>query len=362
MGNTTSDPKMSNPIEYFQSTMLNNITIFTTMTIIYLFISADKLASYTSMDQFMFMNLITNPHPCDKKPKKKPAAEAKNANAKANGAGLGSAISGALGAVGGPAGLAAAFSGKGGPPGLAGLAGLAGKGGPPGLAGTPPPGNAGAAPPAANKVGGGTVSENLTTVASTLNNVGKAINSFTADVKHDVDYESYKIETLSKHKETYCNDMDDMGAFGAFFFILHSSFLACYNSIQMVNAGIVRLIYSNSVWGPFDLGILALYLLFFIMSTASTSFIEYITKLIDPSVSSSNAFLRQLILSIFSALISLFFVYFIVAIISYITYLSYGMLNIKSEQSSTTFKVIYAILFFINVMITIPSVFGVKLF
>ena len=364
MGNTTSDQKTPTASEYYQSTIMNNITIITTMAIIYLFISADKYASYVYMDPFIFLNLITNPHPCDKKhsEKKKAAGEAKNANAKANGAGLGSAISGALGAVGGPAGLAAAFSGKGGPPGLAGK--LSGAAPPPGgNAGAAGTGNAGAPPAAKNvTVGGGSVSEGLLKVSSTLNNVGKAINSYTADVKYDIDYESYKVDTLSKYKETYCNDMDDMGAFGAFFFIMHSSFLACYNSIQMVNVAIVSLIYSNSVRGPVDLGILALYTLFFMVASASTSFIEYVTVLIDPSVSSSDSYIRQISLSIFSAMISLFFLYFIVAVIAYIHYLIYGMLNIKSEQSSTTFKVIYAVFLFINVMITFPSVFGVNLF
>jgi hypothetical protein len=362
MGNSQSNEKMSTPTEYFQSTLLNNITVFTTMAIIYLFISADRAASYTSMDQFMLMNLITNPHPCDKNKKaKKPEEKPKNA---APAGGLGAALSGALGAVGGPAGAAALIQGA---MGAKGAATASNKGAPvnnKGAVNAAPVNNKGAvSTPSANKPqqGGGTVSEDLTKVASTLNNVGQAINSFTADVKSDIDFESYKIETLSKHKETYCNDMDDMGFFGAFFFILHSSFLACYNSIQMVNTTIVRLIYFKSELGPFDMGILALYALFFIMSAASTSFIQHITKLIDPSVSLTDSFTRQLVLSIFSALISLFFVYFLIATVAYIEYLVYGMVNIKSEQSSITFKAIYALLFFINVMITGPSIFGVNL-
>lgn len=361
MGNTTSDQKTPTASEYYQSTIMNNITIITTMAIIYLFISADKYASYVYMDPFIFLNLITNPHPCDKKhsEKKKAAGEAKNANATP------------VNATTNP--LASLIKGQGGVAGLAGLAGkLSGAAGANGKTTPPAAGNAGAAPPAGNAgappaaknvtVGGGSVSEGLLKVSTTLNNVGKAINSYTADVKYDIDYESYKVDTLSKYKETYCNDMDDMGAFGAFFFIMHSSFLACYNSIQMVNVAIVSLIYSNSVRGPVDMGILALYTLFFMVASASTSFIEYVTVLIDPSVSSSDSYIRQISLSIFSAMISLFFLYFIVAVIAYIHYLIYGMLNIKSEQSSTTFKVIYAVFLFINVMITFPSVFGVNLF
>lgn len=368
MGNTTSDQKSTSASEYYQSTIMNNITIITTMAIIYLFISADKYASYVYMDPFIFLNLITNPHPCDKKhSEKKPAGEAKNANAKATVNPLLGEAGGLAAALSGKGGLAAGASGKGGPLGAA----LSAVGGP---AAGPAAGtnakntptataNAGAPPAAGNKVvGGGSVSEGLLKVSSTLKNVGQAINSFTADVKYDIDYESYKVDTLSKYKETYCNDMDDMGAFGAFFFIMHSSFLACYNSIQMVNVAIVSLIYTKSVRGPVDLGIFALYILFFMVSSASTSFIEYVTVLIDPSVSSSDSYIRQIVLSIFSAMISLFFLYFIVAVIAYIHYLVYGMLNIKSEQSSTTFKVIYAVFLFINVMITIPSVFGVNLF
>ena len=342
MGNSSSNEKMpSNPIEFFQSTLMNNISIFATMTIIYLFISADKSASYTSMDQFMFMNLITNPHPCDKKNKaKKPEDKAKAAPpAPPAASGIGSALSGAFGGPGGPAALLK------------------------GAMDALPPGAPGAAAANAGKniKGGGTVTDNLTNIASTLNNVGKAINSFTADVKHDLEYESYKVETLSRHKETYCNDMDEMGVFGAFFFIMHSSFLACYNAIQMVNAGIIRLIYFKSEFMSFDMGIFVLYILFFIMSAASTSFLEHITRLIDPSVSLTDSFTREIVLTCFSALISLFFIYFLIAVAAYLEYLIYGMVNIKSEQSAVTFKLLFAFLFFINVMITIPSIFGVNL-
>lgn len=358
MGNSPSNEKMSNPIEYFQSTLLNNITVFTTMALLYIFISADRSASYTSMDQFMFMNLITNPHPCDKSKKpKKPEDKAKNA---ASGE-KGSLMNAAKGLVGGPAGapsfLQGVLSGKG-------AAGAAGAGTNAGAAaGATPPPNAGANKPQQGGYmkGGGTVSEDLLKVASSLNNVGKAINSFTADVKADIDFETYKVETLSRHKEAYCNDMDDMGMFGAFFFILHSSFLASYNAIQMVNETIVRLIYFKSEMGPFDKGIMALYALFFIVSAASTSFIAHITQLIDPSVSLTDSFTRQIVLSIFSALISLFFVYFLIGTVAYLEYLVYGMVNIKSEQSSITFKAIYAIFLFVNIMITIPSIFGVNL-
>ena len=383
MGNSQSNEKTPTIPEYLQSTLLNNITIFTTMAIIYIFISADRSASYTSMDQFMFMNLITNPHPCDKSQKpKKPADKEKNA---APAGGLGAAISGALGSVGGPAGAAALIQGAMG----AKEAGTNGKGagtngkgegtngkgvgtnaGATAAAGT----NAGAATTVPNAgaatnnpqqggymKGGGTVSEDLLKVASSLNNVGQAINSFTADVKADLDFESYKVETLSRHKETYCNDMDDMGMFGAFFFILHSSFLASYNAMQMVNESIVRIIYFKTKFLYLDVGIMLLYLLFFIVTAASTSFIEFITQLIDPSVSLTDTFTRQLVLSIFSALISLFFIYFMIGTVAYLEYLIYGMVNIKSEQSSTTFKVIYAIFLFVNIMITIPSVFGVNL-
>jgi hypothetical protein len=388
MGNSQSNEKTPTIPEYLQSTLLNNITIFTTMAIIYIFISADRSASYTSMDQFMFMNLITNPHPCDKSQKpKKPADKEKNA---APAGGLGAAISGALGAVGGPAEAAALIQGAMGAKVAAGTngkgagtngkgAGTNGKGagtnaGATAAAGTNagPTAQVNAAPvnnkgpvnaPSANKPqqGGGTVSEDLLKVASSLNNVGQAINSFTADVKADLDFESYKVETLSRHKETYCNDMDDMGMFGAFFFILHSSFLASYNAIQMVNESIVRIIYFKTKYLYLDGGIMLLYLLFFIVTAASTSFIEFITQLIDPSVSLTDSFTRQLVLSIFSALISLFFIYFMIGTVAYLEYLIYGMVNIKSEQSSTTFKVIYAIFLFVNIMITIPSIFGVNL-
>jgi len=152
-----------------------------------------------------------------------------------------------------------------------------------------------------------------------------------------------------------------MGMFGAFFFILHSSFLASYNAIQMVNESIVRIIYFKTKYLYLDGGIMLLYLLFFIVTAASTSFIEFITQLIDPSVSLTDSFTRQLVLSIFSALISLFFIYFMIGTVAYLEYLIYGMVNIKSEQSSTTFKVIYAIFLFVNIMITIPSIFGVNL-
>jgi hypothetical protein len=320
MGNTTSNTKQTSASEYFQSTMLNNIAIFTTMAIIYIFISADRGESYTSMDQFMFMSLITNPHPCDiKHTAQKDSTDEKKTKANSNGTTKTNGTTNPLLDTGGNP--------------LNSIKGLT----------------------------GGSVTEGLVNVASTLNNVGQAINTFTADVKQDLDNASYKTETLSRHKETYCNDMDDMSMFGAFFFIMHSGFLASYNAIQMVNSTIVKIIHFKSEFMSFDLGILLLYGLFFLMSTATTSFIGYITVLIDPSKSLTDSFTRKLVLSIFSALISLFSVYFLVATIAYITYLVYGMVNIKSEQSAITFKVIFGVFLFINVMITIPSIFGVNL-
>jgi hypothetical protein len=307
MGNTTSDTDNSGTksdtgkktIEYFESTVLNNITIFATMIIIYFFISANKLSAYTYMDIFVFMGLLTNPQPCDKKKEKKDPE---------------------------------------------------------------PPAPTNKAAPAANTlVGGGAVSDNLTNIATNMKKIGNSINAFTSDVKQDIDYETYKVETLSRYKETYCNEMDDMSVFGAFFFILHSSFLACYNAIQLVNTAIIKLIYLKFSWSPVDLGILAIYILFFILAMSSTSLITHITRLIDPGANASNKYVQKIILAVFSALISLFFLYFTVATIAYLTYLAYGMLNIKSEQSAITFKVIYGLFLFLNLAITIPSTLGINL-
>ena len=332
---STPDGKKGKPVniqakinEYFQSTIINNITIFATMLIIYFFISADKTAAYTYSDTFEFMNLVTNPHPCDnvKKEKDAPANNAKN-NAKKD-------------AAPDPAKI---FNKSEADPIQAGtkmMSNMMGKLG--------------------NQAGGGSVSENLMKTAYSVQGIGNAINSFTTDVKHDIDYKNYMADTLTKYKSTYCNDIDDMSMFGAFFFILHSSFLACYNSIQQVNLAIVKLIYMKSTIMNFDAGVLFIYLLFILVSMTSSSFIKFVTNLIDPSMSSSNTYLFKIIFSTFSAIINLLFVYFIIAIISYFTYLGYGLLNIKSEQSSLTFKLMYAFLIFLPLTI-LPSTIGVHL-
>ena len=123
--------------KYLNETVSSNITIIATMIIIYFFISADKAYSYTYIDTFLFMGLITNPHPCDKK-ESKDTTEAKPANQGANKAAM---------------------------------------------------------------KGGSGLSNQLTNAANDLQKLGNGINAFTSSVKEDIDYASYKIDTLSKYKE-----------------------------------------------------------------------------------------------------------------------------------------------------------------
>jgi hypothetical protein len=307
--------------KYFEDTIINNIVVFAVMLIIYLFILADKTQGYSYVDIFVFMEMITNPT-CDKvyAPKKK---EPENKKAKAN----------APAAPAAPAGLPAMPAGLPAMPG--GLSGLSLK-------------------------GGGTVSDQLIDAAKSVKNIGNAFNAFTSDVKKDIDYEIYLKETITKFKETYCEDMDTMGCFGVFFFALHSSYLASYNAIQFVNTAIMRLLYLKPLYGYIDVGVGLLYLIFILTIMSSSSFITYVIKLF-PDMPSSNSYLTKIFLTIFSALVSLFLIYFLVAVIAYFTYLTYGIVNIKSEQSSMTFKFVYFVLIALIVIYGIPSLFGINL-
>jgi len=317
--------------KYFEDTIINNIVVFAVMLIIYLFILADKTQGYSYVDIFVFMEMITNPT-CDKvyAPKKKePENKKANAATKTNAAAPAPAKVNAAAAPAASAGL------------------------PPIPAGLPPI-------PGLSQQGGGTVSEQLIDAAKSVKNIGNAFNAFTSDVKKDIDYEIYLKETITKFKETYCEDMDTMGCFGVFFFALHSSYLASYNAIQFVNTAIMRLLYLKPLYGYIDIGVGLLYLIFILTIMSSSSFITYVIKLF-PDMPSSNSYLTKIFLTIFSALVSLFLIYFLVAVVAYFTYLTYGIVNIKSEQSSMTFKFVYFVLIALIVIYGIPSLFGINL-
>lgn len=271
-----------------KDSLLNNIVLLAIMVIIYLYISADKGQAFVYADIFVFMGLITNPKPCDKK-KDKPASPPANAPVKMGGA-----------------------------------------------------------------------SEQLSSAASSIKNVGNAINALTANVKQDVEYERYIDETLSKYKETYCDDIDTMSLIGAFFFVMHSSFLACYNAIQFVNTAIIRMTTMKILDPRYYAGIMLLYILFLLITLASSSMVKSLMKLLNPKPSKSETFLNKILFSIFSALISLFILYFVIACIAYMCYLTYGLVNIKSEQSDLGLKSTYFVFLILIPLVTIPSIFGVS--
>ena len=220
-----------------------------------------------------------------------------------------------------------------------------------------PPTNA---PDKGPTVGGGSVADNLSDVASSVKNVGNLFNSLTSNAKKDVDHDIYINETVNTFKETYCNDMDTMGAMGAFFYTMHSSFLSSYNAIQFMNTAIIRLIELKLFDPRYYFGIFMLYIVFIVFSLTISSFVTYITNLIDPTMVASRSFAGQIIYSILSAFVTIFVLYFIVAIVAYLTFLSYALINIKSEQSEMIFKItIFSFLILIPI-ITFPTIFGVS--
>jgi hypothetical protein len=223
-----------------------------------------------------------------------------------------------------------------------------------------PPEPAAPAPPI-QTTKGGSVADQMGNVASSIKNVGNQINSFTASVKKDIDYDAYINDTLGKFKETYCDDMDTMSLMGAFFFVMHSSFLACYNSIQFLNFAIIKLLTLKVMDHRYYIGIFILYSLFLLSTLASSSFVSYLMKLLYPKMPASMAFVNKILFSIFSSIISLFFVYFMISIVAYMTYLSFGVINIKSDQSELGFKIIYLLFIIIIPIIALPSILGISL-
>jgi hypothetical protein len=205
---------------------------------------------------------------------------------------------------------------------------------------------------------GGSVAGQLSEAASSVNNAGKAINTFTASVKKDVDYERYMDESLGKFKGTYCNDMDTMSMTGAFFYTMHSSFLACYNAIQLFNVAIIKLINLELGYPHSHYGILILYVLFILAAMASSKFFAFLMGLMHPSSYSSDTYSQKIMYAILSAVITIFYIYVIIAVVAYITFLTYALFNIKSEQSQLIFQItIFAFVVLIPI-ISLPSMVG----
>ena len=194
----------------------------------------------------------------------------------------------------------------------------------------------------------------LTEVSDSIKNVGKAVNKLTSDAKYEIEYKKYVKQTYESFKDKYKCSMDDIGVLGAFVFVLHSSYLACYNAIQFVNTGIINCLHIDWFDPRYYIGIMLLYGLFLIAANLSTQMLALIIQLIsgDDSLSTSQAYINTIIYSVVSVIVSVFFVYFIVGSIAYVTYLLYGMVNVLSNRG-IRLQMLY---FFLIIMI--PIAFG----
>jgi len=212
--------------------------------------------------------------------------------------------------------------------------------------------------PCSQKKRGGAVSEaikDLTETAGSFKNVGKAIDNLTSDVKTDVDTAKYFIETFSIFKSVYCgkNHIDDIGIFNSFLFVLFSSGLVCYNSIQMLNTFMVKGFNAELV-EPYYLGILGGFVILMLFIKATQSIVTTtIQHRFNISNTKSKSYANNIAFSSFSALISIFLLYILISIVSYIVYLPYGLINIQSEQSAL--KIQFAYLVF---LMMIPTLIG----
>jgi len=204
----------------------------------------------------------------------------------------------------------------------------------------------------------------LSNASDTVKNVGNTINQITSNVKHDVDHEKYLKNTLESITNKYCSDannINEIGVLGSFTYVVQSSWLACYNAIQWVNAGIVACIGLKLNWMVFKpyhyVGIFIIFFLFIMLNKASTKFVETILgRILNRS---SKTYVNTIFYTFISSFLSVLFLYFMVAMVAYFTFLPYGFSNIKSDQSSTSLQFMYlflgsTLLFLVGLDITSP--------
>ena len=202
--------------------------------------------------------------------------------------------------------------------------------------------------------------DNLSNSAGKIQNVGKNINKLTENVKGDIDHDKYLKDTLKAFTDKYCNEtpIDDIDVVDCIAFVLHSSWLACYNAIQWINAGILLCLSLQIdflfVKPNYFIGIFVAFVLFLFLVKASSTIVSAgIQLLFNSSSSKSRNYINSVIYSIFSSFLSIMFLYFIVAIVAYVIYLFHGIINIKSEQSSSTIRFVFGFL-----IIMIPALLG----
>ena len=192
----------------------------------------------------------------------------------------------------------------------------------------------------------------LSDASNTVKNVGNTINQFTSNVKHDVEHEKYLKDTLESLTNKYCSDatnINELGVFNSGFYAVHSCWLACYNAIQKCNAIIVYCIGLHLDWKFIKsyhfIGIFTVFVLFLFINKASTKFVaSLIERILNKPKSKSGQYINTIFYSFFSSFLSIVFLYFFIAIIAYVTFIPYGIINIKSEQSSSSLQFMYLLL------------------
>lgn len=192
----------------------------------------------------------------------------------------------------------------------------------------------------------------LSTAADSVQNVGNTIDKYTTNVKRDVDLEKYLKETLQSLTDKYCSDetnINELSLIDSAFYAVHSSWLASYNAIQWVNAGIIACIGMKMDWmflKPYHyVGIFIAFVLFMMLIKASTSFVASVLEVaLNTTNTKSAEYINSIVFSCFSSFLGILFLYFIVACIAYVTFLPFGFINIKSEQSATKLQFMYIFL------------------
>jgi hypothetical protein len=192
----------------------------------------------------------------------------------------------------------------------------------------------------------------LSTASDTVKNVGNTIDKYTTNVKHGVDLEKYLKETLGSLTDKYCSDdtnINELTVIHSAMYAVHSSWLASYNAIQWVNAGIMKCIGLKIDWmfikSYHYIGIFIAFVLFTMLIKASTTFVASLIELaLNTTNTKSAEYINTVVFSCFSSFLGILLLYFTVASIAYVTFLSYGLVNIKSEQSATTLQFMYLFL------------------
>ena len=188
---------------------------------------------------------------------------------------------------------------------------------------------------------------NISKYESIQQRTGEPIKVLIDDKEYLRDFELIMrpfIDEFCPNKKSQIDDFE--GFFQPFMYVCKAAFLVCGNIFNIVIKQLASILYIDTPYPCF--GILAIYILFIMLSTF---FHVLITYILGASKSNgSQDFKQNITYAIFSVIVILFLFCLSISIITYITYLLYALVTISTANTAVT-SIIRFLLFFLIIII-----------